>query len=260
MAEHDLIVRAGTVVDGNGGEPFTADIAIDDGIVTEVGRVRERGRREIDADGALVIPGIVDIHAHYDGQATWDDVLEPSAGHGVTTIVMGNCGVGFAPVAPGAETALIELMEGVEDIPGSALHEGMEWGAWESFPDYLDYVDGRRYALDVGAQVAHGAVRFYAMGERGRVNEDATADDLDTMGRIVAEAIEAGAVGFSTSRTIGHRALWGEPVPGTFAADEELLAIAERMRRVGKGVFERRDSVVSRFRQPHCVFRDGNVV
>ncbi len=178
------------------------------------------------------------MHTHYDGQVSWDQQLAPSSHNGVTTVVMGNCGVGFAPVAPGSEQALIELMEGVEDIPGAALHEGMDWGQWESFADYLDYIDGRQYTLDVGAQIAHGAVRFYAMGERGRVNEDSTAEDVEAMGRIVADALEAGAVGFSTSRTIGHRALWGEPVPGTFAADDELLGIAEHMRRVGKGVFE----------------------
>jgi N-acyl-D-aspartate/D-glutamate deacylase len=235
----DVIIKNGTLVDGTGSAPVTGDIAMTDGIIAEVGgRIAAKARREIDADGALVTPGWVDLHTHYDGQISWDSEIAPSSHNGVTTIVMGNCGVGFAPVRPGDEDALIELMEGVEDIPGAALHEGMDWGSWESFPEYLDYIAGREYALDVGAQIAHGAVRFYAMGERGRVNEDATADDLATMGSIVAEAIEAGAVGFSTSRTIGHRALWGEPVPGTFAADEELLAIATAMGRVGKGVFE----------------------
>jgi len=236
---HDIVIKNGTIVDGTGTPPTVGDVAISEGVIVEAGAtVTSNARRMIDADGALVTPGWVDVHTHYDGQVSWDSEIAPSSHNGVTTVVMGNCGVGFAPVAAGTEKDLIELMEGVEDIPGSALHEGMEWGSWESFPDYMDYLAGREYALDVGAQIAHGAVRFYAMGERGRVNEDATADDLVAMGRIVGEALEAGAVGFSTSRTIGHRALWGEPVPGTFAADEELLAIADEMRKVGKGVFE----------------------
>ncbi|MEM8745171.1 MAG: amidohydrolase family protein [Actinomycetota bacterium] len=235
---HELVIRNGTVVDGTGAEPFIGDVAVDEGVITAVGTVDEAGRRTIDADGAIVSPGWVDVHTHYDGQVTWDSEIAPSSHNGVTTVVMGNCGVGFAPVAPGTEKDLIELMEGVEDIPGAALHEGMPWGEWESFGDYLDHLSGHGYALDVAAQVAHGAVRFYAMGERGRLNEDATEDDMESMGRIVADAIDAGAVGFSTSRTIGHRALWGEPVPGTFAADEELLEIGRAMKRVGKGVFE----------------------
>jgi N-acyl-D-aspartate/D-glutamate deacylase len=235
----DIVIKNGTIVDGTGALPVTGDVAVVDGAIAEIGgRITSNASRTIDADGALVTPGWIDVHTHYDGQVSWDSEIAPSSHNGVTTIVMGNCGVGFAPVVPGEETALIELMEGVEDIPGSALHEGMEWGSWESFPEYLDYVAGREFALDVGAQIAHGAVRFYAMGERGRVNEDATADDLEAMARIVGEALDAGAVGFSTSRTIGHRALWGEPVPGTFAADTELLAIADEMGRIGKGVFE----------------------
>ena len=236
---YDILIKNGTIVDGTGSAPVSGDVAISDARIAEVGAtITSPARRTIDADGALVTPGWVDVHTHYDGQVSWDSELAPSSHNGVTTIVMGNCGVGFAPVQPGTEKELIELMEGVEDIPGSALHEGMDWGSWETFPDYLDYMAGREYALDVGAQIAHGAVRFYAMGERGRLNEDASADDLVAMGRIVAEAIDAGAVGFSTSRTVGHRSLWGEPVPGTFAADEELLAIADSMKRVGKGVFE----------------------
>ena len=219
--------------------PTTGDVGVRDGVIVSVGgTIDEAANETIDADGAIVTPGWVDVHTHYDGQVSWDDVMDPSAGNGATTIVMGNCGVGFAPVRPGGEQTLIELMEGVEDIPGTALYEGMEWGQWESFPDYMDYIASRRYSLDIGAQVAHGAVRYYVMGERGSANEDATADDIDTMAALVAEAVEAGAVGFSTSRTIGHRSLHGAPVPGTFAPVDELVAIAEAMGRTGKGVFE----------------------
>ncbi len=236
---HDIVIKNGTLVDGTGSPPVSGDVAVRDGRIAAVGgSINGEARRTIDADGALVTPGWVDVHTHYDGQVSWDSEMAPSSHNGVTTVVMGNCGVGFAPAAPGNEDVLIELMEGVEDIPGAALSEGMDWGAWETFPEYMDYIGEREYALDVGAQIAHGAVRYYAMGERGRLNEDATAEDVEAMGAIVAEAIDAGAVGFSTSRTIGHRALWGEPVPGTFAADEELLAIARHMKRVGKGVFE----------------------
>ncbi len=236
---YDYVIKGGTIIDGTGAAPVGGDVAVADGVIAAVGgSITDAAKETIDADGALVTPGWVDLHTHYDGQVSWDDEIAPSSHNGVTTVVMGNCGVGFAPVPPGEEQALIELMEGVEDIPGSALFEGMEWGQWETFPEYLDYLAGRHYALDVGAQIAHGSVRFYAMGERGRTNEDATADDLGEMARIVAEALDAGAVGFSTSRTIGHRSLWGEPVPGTFAADDELLAIARAMGEVGKGVFE----------------------
>ncbi len=235
----DVLITGGTLVDGTGADRRSGDIGVRDGRIVEVGgRINAQAREVIDADGALVTPGWVDVHTHYDGQVSWDDQLDPSAGNGVTTVVMGNCGVGFAPVPPGGERELIELMEGVEDIPGTALYEGMEWGRWETFPEYLDYLSGREYALDVGAQVPHGAVRFYVMGERGVANEDATAADLASMADIVAEALAAGALGFSTSRTIGHRSVLGSPVPGTFAADEELLAIGEAMRRVGRGVFE----------------------
>ena len=235
----DYVIKGGTIVDGTGAARFTGDVAVADGRIVEVGgSINSAARQVIDADGAIVTPGWVDVHTHYDGQVCWDSALAPSADNGVTTVVMGNCGVGFAPVPPGREKELIELMEGVEDIPGSALYEGMEWGAWETFPEYMDYLGKREYALDVGTQIPHGSVRFYAMGERGRVNEDATADDLAAMAKIVEEAVSAGALGFSTSRTIGHRSLWGTPVPGTFAADEELLAIAAAMRRAGKGVFE----------------------
>ncbi|MEP0190408.1 MAG: amidohydrolase family protein [Erythrobacter sp.] len=235
----DTIIRNGTIYDGKGGAPYTGDIGIKDGLIAEIGeKVSGKAAQEVEADGHIVTPGWVDVHTHYDGQVSWDSELAPSSHNGTTTVVMGNCGVGFAPVQPGQEQALIELMEGVEDIPGTALYEGIEWGKWESFPEYMDYIASREYAIDVGAQIAHGAVRYYAMGERGRTNEDATSEEITKIADLVEQAVDAGAVGFSTSRTIGHRALWGEPVPGTFAADEELLAIAKRFKKLGKGVIE----------------------
>ena len=193
--------------------------------------------RTFDADGLTVTPGFVDIHTHYDGQATWDSLLAPSCYHGVTTLVMGNCGVGFAPVRPDQHAFLIELMEGVEDIPGTALHEGISW-EWESFPQYLDALARRRFAMDIATQVPHGAVRAYVMGERGAKNEPATPDDIAAMAAIVKEGIAAGALGFSTSRTIAHRAITGEPVPGTFAAEDELFGIGRAMGSLGRGIFE----------------------
>jgi N-acyl-D-aspartate/D-glutamate deacylase len=233
---HDVVISGGMIVDGTGTAPYRADVAISDGVITEIApSIAGEARQRIDATGKIVTPGWVDVHTHYDGQVTWDEDLEPSATNGVTTLVMGNCGVGFAPVRPGAEAPLIELMEGVEDIPGSALAEGIPWGAWESFPEYLDYLSTRKFSLDVGTQIAHGALRFYAMGERGVDNLDATPEEIETMAKLVGEAMEAGALGFTTSRTIGHRSLSGKPVPGTFAAEEELEAIAKAM---GRGVFE----------------------
>jgi N-acyl-D-aspartate/D-glutamate deacylase len=234
----DLRITGATVVDGTGAAPYRGDIGIESGRIVEIGTVTGPSHQTIDADGAIVTPGWVDVHTHYDGQATWDDALEPSASNGVTTLVMGNCGVGFAPARPGDRDALIDLMEGVEDIPGSALSVGMPWGEWETFGEYLDLLDRGRYSLDVAAQVAHGAVRFYVMGERGAANEDATAEDLEAMASLVEEALAAGAVGFSTSRTIGHKAKSGRPVPGTYAPEEELLAFAGAMRAAGHGVFE----------------------
>jgi N-acyl-D-aspartate/D-glutamate deacylase len=234
---HDLVIKGGTVVDGTGAAPRTADVAITDGVVTDVGSVDGAARQSIDADGALVTPGFVDIHTHYDGQATWDPLLTPSGWHGVTTIVMGNCGVGFAPVQPDRHEWLIGLMEGVEDIPGAALAAGIAWG-WETFPEYLDAIDAAPKAIDIGAQVPHGAVRGYVMGERGAKNEPATPEDIERMAAIVRDGIRAGALGFSTSRTLAHRAIDGEPVPGTFAAEDELFGIGRVLGELGTGVFE----------------------
>jgi len=234
---HDLVIRGGTLVDGTGAAARTADVAVSDGRISAIGRVAGAARQELDADGLLVTPGFVDIHTHYDGQATWDPGLTPSSWHGVTTVVMGNCGVGFAPVRPGQQDFLIGLMEGVEDIPGTALHEGIAW-EWESFPEYLDALARRRFAVDVGTQVPHGAVRAYVMGERGARNEPATPPDIAQMAALVRGGLAAGALGVSTSRTIVHRAITGEPVPGTFAAEDELFGIGRALGELGRGVFE----------------------
>jgi N-acyl-D-amino-acid deacylase len=234
---HDLVIRNGKIVDGTGAPAFVGDIAIDGDIIASVGGEAGTGRREIDASGLLVTPGFVDIHTHYDGQVTWDPYLSPSSWHGVTTLVMGNCGVGFAPVEPGKQEFLIGLMEGVEDIPGTALAEGIKW-SWESFPQYLDAIEKMQRVIDVGAQVPHGAVRAYVMGERGAHNEEATEEDITRMAALVREAIMAGALGFSTSRTMLHRAKNKEVVPGTFASEAELLGIGRALRAAGHGVFE----------------------
>ena len=234
---HDLVIRGGLVVDGTGGAPRMADIAIDSGVITAVGTVNVAGTEEMDATGNVVTPGFVDIHTHYDGQVTWDPTLSPSSWHGVTTLVLGNCGVGFAPVMADKREWLIGLMEGVEDIPGTALHEGIRW-SWETFPEYLDAVGSTPLALDVAALAPHGAIRAYVMGERGARNEPATPDDIDAMAAIVREAVEAGAVGVSTSRTILHKAVDGEAVPGTFAAEDELFGLGRALAKVGRGVFE----------------------
>ncbi len=234
---HDLVIRNGKIVDGSGKPAFTGDIAVDAGTITAVGDKAGAAKREIDAAGLLVAPGWVDIHTHYDGQVAWDPYLSPSSWHGVTTIVMGNCGVGFAPVQPGKEDFLIGLMEGVEDIPGETLAKGISW-QWESFAEYIDALAAMKRAIDVGAQVPHGAVRAYVMGERGAHNEVATADDIARMAAVVRDALRAGALGFSTSRTIGHRAKNGELVPGTYANEDELLGIGRTLGEVGHGVFE----------------------
>jgi N-acyl-D-amino-acid deacylase len=234
---YDKIIRGGTVVDGSGAQPRTSDVAIDGGVIAEVGRVSGPAREIIEASGALVTPGWVDIHTHYDGQVTWDPLLTPSFWHGVTSVVMGNCGVGFAPAAPDRRQWLIGLMEGVEDIPGTALAEGIRW-EWESFPEYLDAVERAPHAIDVGTQIAHGAVRAYVMGERGAKNEPATPTDIDRMEALAREALAAGALGVSTSRTVVHVAIDGEPVPGTFAAEDELMAFARAIGAHGQGILE----------------------
>ncbi|MGI9432566.1 MAG: N-acyl-D-amino-acid deacylase family protein, partial [Myxococcota bacterium] len=234
----DLAIRGGTVVDGSGEPSFTGDVGIRAGKIVEVGRLTESAQRELDADGLLVTPGWVDVHTHYDGQATWDDLLTPSCWHGVTTVVMGNCGVGFAPVRPGSHDYLIKLMEGVEDIPGTALAEGIDW-SWESFPEYLDALERRPHAIDIGAQVPHGALRFYVMGERGADHtETPTPEEIDEMGRLVREAILAGALGFTTSRTKNHRASDGRFTPSLTATPEELIGISRVFGEAGQGVFE----------------------
>jgi N-acyl-D-aspartate/D-glutamate deacylase len=234
---HDLVIRGGTVVDGTGAPGFPADVAVDGGVITAIGSISTKGREEIDASGKIVTPGFVDIHTHYDGQATWDSEMAPSSWHGVTTVVMGNCGVGFAPAKPDKHDWLIGLMEGVEDIPGTALAEGMTWD-WETFPEYMDALERRPRTIDVATHVPHGAVRAYVLGEREMPGAVPTAEDIAEMSRIVEEGIRAGALGFSTSRTVLHKSIDGELVPGTTATEEELIGIGRAMGRVGHGVFE----------------------
>jgi N-acyl-D-aspartate/D-glutamate deacylase len=238
MAEHDLVVRNGTVVDGTGSERREADVAVDGGRVTAVGEVTGEGREELDADGLLVTPGWVDVHTHYDGQVTWDPLLTPSSWQGVTTVVMGNCGVGFAPCKPDRHDWLIALMEGVEDIPGTALAEGISWG-WESFPEYLDVLERTPHAVDVAAQVPHGALRGYVMGDRGADHTEVpTEDEVAEMARLTAEGVRAGALGFTTSRTINHRSSDGRPTPSLTAGSDELLGIARGLGSTGAGVLQ----------------------
>src|SRR5688572_2676783 len=226
MTDHDfdLIVRNGMVIDGTGAPARTADVAVKDGVIVAVGPVTGDATRVIDADGLLVTPGFVDIHAHYDGQASWGERMSPSSWHGVTTVVAGNCGVGFAPVHPEDHDRLVELMEGVEDIPGVVLREGLSWN-WQSFPEFLDALDDRPFDVDVAVQVPHGALRLHVMGERGAAREAATPDDIVAMAEIAAAAIEAGAIGFSTSRTLNHRTSRGEPTPTLTAEADELVGI-----------------------------------
>lgn len=234
---HDLVIRNAKIVDGTGAPAFHGDLAIDGDKVSAVGEVTGRGRREIDAAGRVLAPGWVDIHTHYDGQATWDPYLAPSTWHGCTTVVMGNCGVGFAPVRPSDRDLLVRLMEGVEDIPGIALHEGLKWN-WESFPDFLNALEAMPHAIDFGVQLAHAPLRVYVMGERGARNEPATPEDIAGMAKLVSEALEAGALGFSTSRFLGHRSSDGDLVPGTSAGEDEIAGILQAMGESGRGFFQ----------------------
>lgn len=240
---HDTVIRNGNIIDGSGSVAFVGDIAIDGKTITAVidhasGDTIGAGKQEIDATGRLVAPGFVDIHTHYDGQATWDSQLTPSIYHGVTTVVMGNCGVGFAPVKPQQRDWLISLMEGVEDIPGTALSEGIDW-QWESFPEFLDTLDSKSHMIDIVAQLPHGALRTYVMGERGGNHlEKPTAEEINTMATLAEEAVNAGAIGFTTSRTVNHQTADGEPTPSLTAGVEELTGIAQGLKRANKGVIQ----------------------
>ena len=247
--EIDLVIRGGCIVDGTGAEPRVADIAIQAGKIVDVGSVTGSARQEIDASGLAVTPGFVDIHTHYDGQATWADRLSPSSSHGVTTVVMGNCGVGFAPCRPDQHELLIGLMEGVEDIPHPVLAEGLPW-AWESYPQYLDFLAARQYDMDICAYVPHAPVRVYVMGQRGADREAATPADLHEMARIVREAVEAGAMGFSTSRTFFHRSADGKSTPSFEAAEDELTALALALKATGKGAMQ----LITDFDDPEQTF------
>ena len=251
-AEFDLVIRGGTVADGTGCPLRQGDVAVSGGRIAAVGQVTGSGREEIDAKGLLVTPGFVDIHTHYDGQVTWDSRLQPSSWHGVTTVVMGNCGVGFAPVRVRDRDRLIELMEGVEDIPGAALHEGLSWN-WESFGDYLDALEKVPHDIDFAAQLPHGALRVYVMGERGAKLEPATEADIAQMRVLTAEAMRAGALGFSTSRTLNHRTVKGDPTPSLRATQEELLGIVRGMKDAGSGVIE----LISDFDNPDPITEFG---
>ncbi len=239
--ERRIVIKNAALVDGSGSPMRHADVAFVGDTITEVdtpGSVSTASAaRVLDAQGRLVTPGFVDVHTHYDAQATWDPWFTPSSWHGVTTVVMGNCGVGFAPALPDRHEWLIELMEGVEDIPGSAMVEGITW-EWESFPEYLDALERGSHVIDFGTQIAHGALRAFVMGDRGAANEVATADDIAAMSQLTEEALRAGALGFSTSRTSLHRSKSGELVPGTHAEPDELYGIADAMRRVGHGIFQ----------------------
>lgn len=234
---HDLLIRGGQVFDGTGADPVVADIAIDGDKITAIGVIAANGKEEIDASGRIVTPGFVDIHTHFDGQVTWDPYLAPSSWHGVTTIVTGNCGVGFAPCKPEQRDWLIGLMEGVEDIPGTALHEGINW-QWETFPQYLDALETMPLALDVGTQIPHGALRAYVMGRRGVDHEAASTEEIETMSRLAVEAIEAGALGFSTSRTEKHKDSSGVLTPTITADEAELIGIARAVGGTGKAVLQ----------------------
>src|ERR1700759_3600924 len=233
----DLVIRGGTVADGLGGELFEADVAISGGVITEVGKGAGKGKEEIYAKGKLVTPGFVDVHTHYDGQVTWSQDITPSSQNGVTTAIMGNCGVGFAPCKPADHTRLIQLMEGAEDIPEPVLSAGIPW-AWESFPDYMDWLSKRDFDIDVGAQLPHAALRVYVMGERGARRDPSTAEDNAAMAKLAGEAVRSGALGFSTSRTLNHRTSTGDFTPTLKAGEDELTAIAGAMHREGRSVLQ----------------------
>ena len=237
MAKSDLVVRAGLVIDGSGGAPFLADIAIADGTICDIGQALPRGAEELNAAGRIVTPGFVDLHTHYDGQVMWEDRLYASSAHGVTTVVGGNCGVGFAPCRAQDREALIALMEGVEDVPEAVMDAGLPW-CWETFPEYMDAVERRRYDIDVALQLPHSALRVYVMGQRALSHEPAQTDDLRLMERLTQEAIGAGAIGFGTSRFLFHRSRTGEPIPSASAGLEELRAIGRGMAAAGTGVIE----------------------
>lgn len=245
MATYDLIIRGGTILDGTGGPSFEGDVAVSGGVIAAIGKVNGKGIEEIDARGQAVTPGFVDLHTHYDGQVAWGEAISPSSLHGITTVVMGNCGVGFAPCRPADHDRLIRLMEGVEDIPFPVLAEGLPW-AWESFPDYLDFLSSRTYDTDVCAQLPHAALRVFVMGDRGANREDATPDDIAAMKQLAKEAVLAGAMGFSTSRTLNHRTSDGQPTPTLTASQEELTGIAMGLAEAGRGVLQ----FVSDFNDP----------
>jgi len=237
MTEFDVVLRGGEIFDGTGGEPYIADVAVQDGRIVSVGEVSGTGKEEIDARGCIVTPGFVDIHTHYDGQITWENRLAPSSGHGVTTVVMGNCGVGFAPVRPTDHELVVKLMEGVEDIPDVVMTAGVPWN-WETFPDYLDALEQRESDIDFAAQLPHSPLRVYVMGERGANLEPPTDADLAEMRRLTAEAVRAGALGVSTSRNYAHRFKDGRLAPSVPTEDEEILALAAGLRDAGAGVFQ----------------------
>ncbi len=246
---YDLVIRGGRVYDGSGGPARDADVAIKDGVIAAVGVVTGRGAEEIDARGKIVTPGFVDIHTHYDGQATWDQRMQPSSWHGVTTVVMGNCGVGFAPCHGEDHDRLVRLMEGVEDIPFPVLTQGLPWN-WKSYPEYLDSLQSRRFDVDIGSQLPHAALRVFVMGERGANREPATPADIAAMAAIAQRAAEAGALGFSTSRTLNHRTSDGQPTPTLTAGEDELTGIAMGLAAAGKGTLQ----VVSDFADPEAEF------
>ncbi|MDO8364513.1 MAG: amidohydrolase family protein [Actinomycetota bacterium] len=249
----DVVIRNGSVLDGTGGDAQRLDVAVKDGVIVALAPAIDGDAAEvIDAAGRIVTPGFVDVHSHYDAQVIWDSLLEPSSPHGVTTVVLGNCGVGFAPVRPSDRDTLIRLIEGVEDVPGDALAAGMAWN-WETFPEYLDHLAGLQWSMDVGTQLAHGPLRTYAMGADAVENRPADAGQMALMERVAREAAEAGSFGFSTSRTLGHRSLDGTPVPGTYASFDELLAIGRGTAAGGGGILEFAAAGLARSDSPEVV-------